>query len=158
MIRSLTIAILVLTGTSAHLQGQQHSRDADDPGPITTLVKLQVEVGLTAAQVEELTSIDLALEQQNQPLVTRLMEIRRKIRALGPRRQMSSEDHAVFESYIAEARPLMREIDQNNKGAMAQVGEVLTEAQKDRLARLLRDRNENSERSDRDSRSRDRRH
>jgi hypothetical protein len=156
MHRYLVAVLLLVVGAGADLQAQDHSRGNPDPGPITTLLNLQQEVGLSAAQVEQLVGIELRMDEQNQPLVTRLVEIRRRIRALGPRREMSPENRALFESYIAEARPIMRDIRENNEAAMEQVGEVLSEAQKDMLARLLRDRNDNRDRSDRSSRSRDR--
>jgi hypothetical protein len=158
MIRNLFVALLVLSGAAANLTAQQQHSGDDDPGPITTLLSLQSEIGLSAAQATELARIEVQMDEQNQPLVTRLVEIRRRIRALGSRRDMSAENRALFESYMAEARPLMRQIRENNESAMEQVGAVLTDVQKDTLRALLRERDDNSDRSDRDSRFKDRGH
>jgi hypothetical protein len=158
MIRLLvTVLLLLLAGAGAELQGQQQrSAGDDDPGPITTLLGLQEELDLTADQVARLREIDLRMDGVNQPLVERLMEIRGRIRALGPRREMTPENRALFDSYVAEARPLMRRIGENNKAAMEEVGNVLNQEQKDTIARLLKERFQNRDRSGRTPRSRDR--
>jgi hypothetical protein len=158
MIRNLFVALLLLVGAAANLTAQQQHSGDDDPGPITTLLSLQSEIGLSAAQAAELARIEVQMDEQNQPLVTQLVEIRRRIRALGSRRDMSAENRALFESFMAEARPLMRQIRENNESAMEQVGAVLTEVQKDTLRALLRERDDNSDRSDRNSRFKDRGH
>jgi hypothetical protein len=153
---SVPLLLLLLIGAGAELHGQQQPSAGDDPGPITTLLGLQVELGITDEQAERLREIDGRMDGVNQPLVGRLMEIRGRIHALGSHREMTPENRALFESYVAEARPLMRQINDNNKAAMREVGDVLTREQKDTIARLLKERYENRDRSGRTSRSRDR--
>jgi len=145
---------LLLVGVDSELRGQQSPRN--EPGPITILLGLEEELGLTPEQVTRLKEIDVRMDGVNQPLVDRLMEIRSRIHELGPRREMTPEERALFDSYVAEARPLMREISENNEAAMKEVGEILTREQKDTIARLLKERYQNRERSGGTSRSDDR--
>ncbi|MEX2581935.1 MAG: Spy/CpxP family protein refolding chaperone [Gemmatimonadota bacterium] len=158
MIRILPLVATLLIGACAQIEGQQSRRSGGDsePGPITTLLRLQDELSLTSTQVQQLRNIDDRLDQLNRPLVSRMMSIRRRIRALGPRDDISAQDRALYESYVAEARPLMSQIQQNNRTAMGEVGALLTDAQKKTIDRLLKERAAR-ERSGGNSRSQDRR-
>jgi len=112
------------------------------------LLRMETQLGLTARQVERLQRIDADMERENQPLVAKLSEIRRKIRSLGSVDSLTAERRTLFEAYIAESRPVMREIQHNNWTAMRRVGEVLTEEQKEAMGKLLREMDEgNRERS-----------
>src|SRR5690606_23178968 len=115
MIRLLvSVLLLQLAGGGAELPGQQQRSTGDDPGPITTRLRLEGQLGLTGDQVDRLREIDVRMDGVSQPLVDRLRGCRARIRALGPQREMTPESRALFDSYVAEARPLMREVGANN--------------------------------------------
>jgi chaperonin cofactor prefoldin len=148
MNRIVMFVLVLLVGTSSYLNGQSRTssdRDRDrDPGPITTLISLRQELSLSAGQVAQLESIRSQTEQQNQPLVTRMSEIRRRLRSLGE--VNTDRERELRQQWMAEARPIMRTIDQNNRAAMEQVGDILTQVQRDEIARRLRERDENNDR------------
>lgn len=154
MIRTTIFTLLLVMGTVTLLPAQ--GRQAD-PGPVETLLEMRESLALTATQVASLERIDAAMDTQNRPLVRQLSAIRRQIRALGPRSEMSTEQRARFEAHLEEARPLMRQIEQNNRSAMKQVGRLLTKEQKDQVEEVLRERtdrrrNDDSRRGSRNSR------
>jgi len=142
------IALLTLGGIEAvHAQNGRDGRNSD-PSPVHMLLRMETQLGLTARQVEQLHRIDADMERENEPLVTKLREIRRKIRSLGSIDSLTAERRTQFEAYVAESRPVMREIKQNHWTAMRRVGEVLNEAQKEAMGKLLREMDQaNRERS-----------
>jgi len=154
MLRSLWVALFVLFGTSELLEGQ--SRSGKRPGPIETLLALRGELGLTAPQISRLEEIDRQMDLRNEPLVARMREIRQRIRSLGPREGFTPESRARYESLVADARQIMSEIHGNNRSAMAEVGEILSEPQRERLAELITERKDERERSGSRERSRSR--
>lgn len=144
MNRIVMLLLVLLFGTSTYLNGQTRATGGDDrdTDPITRLLEIWTELSLSAFQVAELESIKAWTDQQNQPLVARMSEIRRKLRGLGDRDTMTPRERELRKQWMAEARPIARRIDQNNRAAMEQVGDVLTQAQKDEIARRLRDRDD----------------
>lgn len=153
MTRTIVFALALLLGAGGLLEAQDRhaGQRRPDVGPIGVLLELRTELGLTASQVAQLERIDADMDRENQPFVARLSEIRPRIRSLGPRDRHTADQRALYESYMAEARPLMRQIQKNNHAAMKTVGDVLTQPQKDRMGQLLRERAE-SERSSRNPR------
>jgi Spy/CpxP family protein refolding chaperone len=142
MIRILLLVIaLVSTGgvdISAQTRGPEHG-GIPDSGPVHMLLEFKDELKLTPAQIQQLGRIDAEMERANQPLVHQLGQIRRKIRELGPLEKLEGERRARFDTYLAEARPLMDRIQENNWAAMQKVGDVLTGQQKERVARYIRE-------------------
>jgi uncharacterized membrane protein len=152
MIRSLLLLLVLLAGAGSGIEAQAQGRTggpAADRGPIDTLIGLRDQIGLTQPQIGRLEEIDARLDRQNQPHVTQMMEIRRRIRALGAREQMTPEQRTIFEGYLSEARPHVQQIARNNAAAMLEVGAVLTQPQKERVAELLKQRGQDRERSGR---------
>jgi hypothetical protein len=142
MIRTILAVLVLLFGTGGYLEGQagQGGQRRADPGPVEFLLTLRAELGLTSEQVARLEEIDSRMDRQNQPYVARMSELRRQIRGLGPRDRMTVEQRELHDSYVAEARPLMRQIHTNNRAAMRQVGDILSPPQKERVGQLLRER------------------
>ena len=139
---TLVVAVMLLsagtvTGQSAQTQG--HNRD---PGPVTMLLQLQSRLGLSADQVSALREIEAEMNRLNRPLATRLSQIRKSIKSLGPVDSLSVDQRAAFDGYVAELRPVVDQIQENNWAAMRRVGDVLTERQREHLARILRDLND----------------
>ncbi|HUE97576.1 MAG TPA: hypothetical protein VMN39_13025 [Longimicrobiaceae bacterium] len=153
MIRTVGLAFLAFLATSASLdaQGRDHA-DAED-GPVHALIEMRTRIGLTDDQVTRLRALDSSLQARNEPVVSRLMAVRRSIRELGRRRDFTSEQRAQYEAYLDEARPLMKQIRENNNAAMRQIGSVLTEVQRRQLSEILRERDTDD--NDRRGRSRD---
>lgn len=157
MIRTVGFALMLLILTSASLDGQRRSdKHEPDEGPVRALIEIRERLALTDDQVARLTSLDADMNRRNEPYVRRLMEVRRSIRALGHRRDFSAEQRAQYELYISEAKPLMKQIRENNHEAMREVGVILTDVQKRQVAEILRDRDHDGDRDRRDG-SQDRR-
>jgi hypothetical protein len=155
MIRNILLVLVLLSGTGSQLFGQPQNRPESrdrDPGPIHMLLQLRTQLALTPEQVTRLEAIDLQMEEQNRPLLTRTNRIRFLIRRLGDRDDMTPEERTQYEAYMAEARPLLDQIQSNNVTAMRAVGEVLTDAQEAQIAQMLRDRNDNDNNRGRGSR------
>ena len=149
---------LALIAAPAALDGQQGSpeprrseeqdgarRDDGKKGhhgrsPVGMLLKDRTEIGLTAEQVARLKAIDARLEEQNRPHVRRLVEIRRALpdELKGSPERMSPERRAAFHERMKAARPLFERINENNRAAMREVGDVLTQDQKTLLREKLR--------------------
>lgn len=157
MIRTVGFALMMLIATSASVDGQRRNvKHEPDEGPVRALIEIRERLALTDDQVARLTALDADMNRRNEPYVSRLMEVRRSIRALGPRRNFSAEQRAQYDVYISEAKPLMKQIRDNNHAAMREVGGILTDVQKRQIADILRDREHDSDRDRRDG-SQDRR-
>jgi hypothetical protein len=145
MIRIALLALVLLVGAGATLEGQNRpARGAagpgQDPGAIDMLLTLRTQLGLTAEQVVRLQQIDTRIDSTNAPLVEKMSEIRHRMRRLGPRQNHNAQQRAQHEALMEEARPILQQIMDNNRSGMEEVGEVLTESQRARLAELIRER------------------
>lgn len=153
MIRAFFLLLALLVGPGiVHGQNAGSIGQDEDPGPVLILLRLTDELSLTSRQIGALERIDREMDRQNEPHLERLREIRDGIRALGNYDELGEERRKRFDEYIAEARHLVDEIRANNLTAMRRVGNVLTDAQKERLAAILRERDGNRERSSDNSR------
>jgi hypothetical protein len=140
MIRILMLALALLAGTGITAEGQNGGRQGDrDPDPVPFLIGLREELRLSDAQVEHLRQIESDAARLNRPLVSRMGELRTQIRALGPRDKLEPEQLTQFDAHVAEARQAMEQIQANNWAAMRRVGDVLTERQKEHVAKILRE-------------------
>lgn len=113
-------------------------------GPVDLLLRGRERLRLNDEQVARLQEIRARMEERNRPLVARLLQMRREIRAefRGSPRKLDRARREEYERRVEAARPLLREIRQNNRDAMREVGEVLTRGQKEQLRRMLRDRDD----------------
>ena len=143
----------MLTLTSVSLDAQR-DRD-DDDGPVRALLELRSRLSLTDEQVTRLNGIDAELQVQNEPLVARLMQVRRDIRQLGRRSEFTPEQRARYDVLVAEARPLMRQIRENSHAAMRQIGTVLTDFQRGQLSEIIRESDRDRDDDDNHGRRRD---
>jgi hypothetical protein len=144
MFRIFLIAFALLTSGVLTVEGQDRNRSGgDDQGAVQFLLGLRTELELTDVQASALERINAELDQLNLPLMTRMREIRGRFRELGSFEEARGEQRREFEIHIREARTVMERIQANNWAAMRQVGDVLTEEQKERLAKLLRERGDN---------------
>lgn len=121
-------------------QGPALLRDSlPGAGPIQLLLAQRDSMQLTAAQVTQLRQMDEALRQQNAPLVRTMLELRREVQDLvgiHPR-NMTAAQREQFVRQAARARPIMEQVQQNNRRAMERVSELLTAEQKRRLRGLV---------------------
>jgi hypothetical protein len=115
----------------------QDSLAAGDP--IHLLLLRGDSLQLASAQVRALESISAALHHRNAPLIDSLLDMRRDIQPLIGRhpRDMSDQERERFALQAERARPLMAQLHANNVGAMAEVGAILTPAQKVAVRRWL---------------------
>jgi len=140
MYRIAMLGLALMLGTGTMLEGQTRSTRNTDLSPIDMLLNVGAEIGLTPDQIARLERIDTRVDAMNGPLVSRLGEIRKRSRALGPRNEHTVDQRAQYEALMTEARPILREISRNNRTAMEQVGEVLTDDQRARVADMIRER------------------
>jgi Spy/CpxP family protein refolding chaperone len=142
--RILMLALAVL-GSAAPLAAQRspppaEAREAAGRGPVQMLLRHRERLGLTADQVARLQAVDRRMEERNRPAVARLLEMRRQIRAdfPGRPRELEPARREEYRRRLEAARPLLREIRENNRVAMREVGDVLTPAQKGQVREILR--------------------
>jgi hypothetical protein len=111
------------------------------------LLDRREQMGLTAEQVARLEAIQARVEERNRTPVQRFLEIRRRWqeerpanwRSLPPARRREIQER--FQGAIREeSRGLGEQVQRNNREAMLEVRAVLTEAQRERLRRLLNNR------------------
>ncbi|MBW3629093.1 MAG: hypothetical protein KY464_07315 [Gemmatimonadetes bacterium] len=108
-----------------------------DRGPVQFLLRNRAELRLTAEQVVKLQEIDRQMEEKNQPYVTQLVQMRRQLPQLPRGREPTAEQREAFEAQMRAAEPLLKKIHENNAVSMRQVGDVLSEDQKQRIPVLL---------------------
>ena len=137
--------MMVLSGGLA-AQDRSQSRGSDD-GWIAALLHMRQELRLSPEQITQLRRIDSETEELNRPMVASLRQIRSRVRSLGPMDQFTPEKRAQFNAYLAQGRPHIDKIHENNFAAMRKVGEVLSNWQKERMRELLNNANVNRERS-----------
>jgi hypothetical protein len=153
MIRSVVLALIMLVTTSAASMGQTRPEQAgnNDPGPVGMLLQWKADLGLTDGQVTRLTEIEAAVDRQNQQPLTQLTEIRRRLRALGPRHRLDSEGKAQYDSLTSSMRPLAKQLEKNMHDAMTQAIGVLTETQRGNVWRLMQQQQQRDRNRDRNS-------
>lgn len=151
-IRGLLL-VLALLATPAALEGQRPAPGEAEHGgrmrhgPVEMLLRERERLGLDAQQVARLEEIDRRMQERNGPVVARLVEMRRQLRAEfpGPFEEMAPEQREQFRRRLREAHPLLKEIRQNNDAAMREVGELLTPPQKEQVRELLREHRQRKE-------------
>lgn len=111
-------------------------------GPLAALLRDREALGLTPAQVTQIEAIQQRLLERNRPLVEQLLRLRQS--AGDPPRvrpqEMTPEQRQAWERRVEQARPIMRQIHENNRQAMQEVGTVLTEQQKQQIRERIRER------------------
>lgn len=138
-----SLLLFALLATPALLAAQQPgdlAREMDRSTPVDLLLEKPDEVRLSPQQVERLQVVRRELAEQNRPLIERLLRIRREVHAEidTPLRDATAEERALFRSRVAEARPLLQRIRENNQRAMRRVGGILTREQRVRVRERLR--------------------
>jgi hypothetical protein len=144
MFRICVIFFALAVGSAEMVKAQElrtQSRERD-PGPVAMLLQLESHLRLSATQVDALREIETEMNRLNGPLVARMSEIRGRMKRLGDVDSLTAEQRVVFDTYVAELRPVVDQIQENNWAAMRRVGDVLTDRQKERLSRFLRESND----------------
>lgn len=73
----------------------------------------------------------------------------------GRDRELEPAEREEYQRRVERAKPLLREIRENNRAAMREVGEVLTSEQKERLREMLRTLHERRRADEKGGRRRD---
>jgi Spy/CpxP family protein refolding chaperone len=105
--------------------------------PLELLLAIAGDLELTQAQATRIREIQRDLEVRNRPLVERLVEVQRRVRAQLASSGASGRRSRPTRTQLDIARPPMRQIQVNNRRAMEEVGALLTADQKNRAAELL---------------------
>lgn len=159
--RNLWLVLLLLLlplPLSAQRSGDDDGNRARDRGPVEMLLRQRSELGLSDEQVARLRVVEQRMEEKNAPLIAELVRIRRELHGERQRKEeRSDEQRREVRRRMAAARPLMKQIRENNRAAMREVGGILTAPQKARLRELLRERRDRHDDDDDRRRSRGRR-
>jgi hypothetical protein len=137
-------AALLLTGLAAApaapLRAQQVA-----PAPLEILLESREALGLTAEQVEGLRRLRARLSERNEPLVTRMLELR--TRWQGEQRAAGRAAGGVelgrsasLQGIREAAQPINQQIQANNRAAMQEVNRLLTGEQRQRLRAIVQAR------------------
>lgn len=137
----LFLSLLILAGvTSADAQAGTPRFDED---PVEVLLDLRRDLGLHWSQVSSLRRIQEELWEKNRPLIERVLETQRQVRA-----ELATEysgfrrwELRPTDAHLAAIREPMEAIHANNIAAMERVNAILTESQKRRAAILIRMQN-----------------
>jgi hypothetical protein len=107
------------------------------------LMARRIQLGLSADQVAQLIAIEAAVDEKNRPFVQQFLAIRQQIKQLGNLDDFTSEKRALYNSYSAQAKPPLEQIERNTKEAAGRAIALLTESQKQQLHQILRNRSGN---------------
>ena len=140
LLLGLVLIPLQLEAQQQGKPGQVSGRDRFfriDPGPVQFLLRNRAELQLSAEQVVKLQEIDRQMEEMNRPYVSQLVDMRRQLPRLTRGREPTPEQREAFKSQMRAAEPLLKKIHENNAGSMRQLGDVLSEEQKQKIPVLL---------------------
>ncbi|CAN5583819.1 hypothetical protein BH24GEM3_BH24GEM3_14500 [soil metagenome] len=117
---------------AARQQPRMIRETMEQRSPLASLLRDREALGLTAAQVTRLEAIQQRMIERNRPLVQRLLEMRRSLgeSPRGRTQEMTPEQRQRWQRHVEQARPIMKQIHENNRQAMEEVGSVLTPAQR----------------------------
>lgn len=143
-IRGLVLVLAVLCAPAGLAAQRPPSPEAEQPGrhgPVEMLLRNRERLGLDSLQLARLEEIGRRMEERNRPMVTRLLDMRRQLRSEFPvpPEEMTPAQREEFHRRLQDARPLMKEIRENNRAAMREVGELLTQAQKEAVRQMIRE-------------------
>jgi hypothetical protein len=113
-----------------------------DERPLELLLEHRESLALTSDQLSRLATIRERLVRANEPLVNRMMTLRREWqqqRAAG-RRAARADNAAQLERIRSAAEPVRARIQQNNRTAMQAVNRLLNREQRTRLRGLVDER------------------
>lgn len=113
-------------------------------GPLEMLMEHRERLALTQEQIASLRAIEQRTAEMNQPLLQRMMQIRET--ALQEREKLepplTRDQRREMMSHMRQARPLLRQVRENSREAMREVGQVLNDAQKTALREIVAERRE----------------
>jgi hypothetical protein len=137
--RSVPFLVLLLCfGCIETVAAQNSSRPQIEGDPLELLLGIADEMELTAEQVRRIREIQVGLEQRNRPLVNRLVEIQQSVQAQADSSGSGGGSRGrPSRAHLEMSRPPMRQIQANNLDAMEEVGELLTDRQKEIADTLL---------------------
>jgi hypothetical protein len=112
------------------------------PRPMELLLEHRESLGLTAEQLDRLAAIRRRLAAANDPLVNRMLELRREWQQQrrAARRGGNGEDAARLDRIRAAAQPIHTRIQRNNRTAMQAVNRLLTREQRTELRAIVEKR------------------
>jgi hypothetical protein len=112
------------------------------PRPLELLIDHRDELALTAVQLERLDRIRTRLTRANEPLVRRMLNLRRQWQQL---RFVASPDRARLARIRTAAEPVHARLQANNRTAMQAVNRLLTGPQRQRLRAIVEARRQQDE-------------
>lgn len=132
--------------------GAQHRHDEPRGlnGAVEKLLEHRAELGMTDAQLARVQEIKDTADVRKQPLWQRIMSVRRDLKA---RRKAepdmpAAEKDSLLRRSGEEIERLLDEIRGIDHAAMRQVGDVLTDAQKEKIREMISRGRRGRDRSD----------
>lgn len=112
------------------------------PRPMELLLEHRESLGLTAGQLDRLAAIRQRLAAANEPLVNRMLELRREWQQhrRTARRGGDGQNAARLDRIRTAAEPLRSRIQRNNRTAMQAVNRLLTREQRRALRAIVDER------------------
>jgi hypothetical protein len=151
-LRCTFLLAFVLIGAQPPSTVEAQALQPADPGllqsPLELLLERRASLELTAAQLDRLESIRNRLATENDPLVNRMMELRREWQQQrqapqkgGRQQRAERQQNAERQQRIrADAEPIRAQIQQNNRTAMQAVNRLLTPAQRAQVRGIVQER------------------
>jgi hypothetical protein len=148
---ALVLAALVLAAPAVAQEAQVQPKpdvpasqiaEAMPPRPLELLLEHREALGLTAAQLDRLAAIRERLAAANEPLVNRMLELRREWQQQrrAERRERNEHNAARLARIRTAAQPLHTRIQRNNRTAMQAVNRLLTRDQRAKLRAIVEHR------------------
>jgi hypothetical protein len=97
-----------------------------EPPPVYSLLGFRQEIGLSSQQVSALDSVAEAVRRENAPIVQQLRE-----------RNPARAEQRGFIVIDSAAQPLLEQLRENNRSAVAAVGEILNPQQRTAACRIF---------------------
>jgi hypothetical protein len=115
---------------------------ADEQRPLELLLEQRESLALTSEQLSRLEGIRTQLASANEPLVSRMMALRKEWQQQRQttRRGGAPQSAARLDRIRSDAEPLRARIRQNNQRAMQEVNRLLTRDQRARLRGMVEER------------------
>mgnify|MGYP000053028929 CR=1 FL=1 len=135
------LAILALALAPAVVAAQDQPRG---PGgamqrlrrnPVAAILERRADLQLTNEQVAKLEAIRKKLDEQNAPLLAKLDEARGN--APGGGAPASDEQREAMRQRMAELRPVLQQVRENNRKAIEEASAVLTPEQRQKVRGIL---------------------
>jgi hypothetical protein len=146
----LVLMLVIALPTQADAQ-HRHGESRGLNGAVEKLIEHRVDLGMTEAQLARVQEIKDTADVRKQPLWQRIMSVRRDLKARSKAEpdMPAAEKDSLLRRSGEEIERLLDEIRAIDHAAMRQVGDVLTDPQKEEIREMISKSRRGRDRSDR---------